>query len=133
MKTATSIAIQKALAKTGKSKDLIPGEHTVDEVITLHVTGTVKKGDDYEQVNDAKIDWQALALAALSSMNGNTRNALVNEFLNDKAATDDRVKAEVEAANHEIKGTAVVTASGKTTHKSLSIEIITESDNVKAA
>lgn len=55
MQDITKLAIAKVLEKEIKSMRLLPGTHTVNEIIRISVQGEVKKGDDTEYTPTVEI------------------------------------------------------------------------------
>jgi len=82
MNHLTQLAIAKAI-KAGISKKaseaLETGDHEVD--VLVRITGSLKKGDDYDQKIVAKADPWLLLAVALSHMNGATVESIVTEAL----------------------------------------------------
>lgn len=48
MQDAVVIALAKTLEKQAKPIKLAPGDHQIDETVTLRITGRVRKGEDNE-------------------------------------------------------------------------------------
>ena len=80
---ATIWALHKALtaARSATRVDMPVGDNDVDELVTLHVNGTTRCGDDYDQPIVAKADPWLLLAAALSHLNGVTVESLTREAL----------------------------------------------------
>ena len=117
-KTQT-IAIAKLVSKGAyetASEGVKAGSYNVD--FMLHVTGTVKKGEDYDQKFVAKADpWMLLAVA-LSKLNGVTVASIVKEAETAKNDMIDSIKAEASEAINQIKANVPDTkANGKITAK----------------
>jgi len=67
-------AIEKVVSKESKGLDLAVGAHEIDEVLTIHVSGTLKKGADTTYTPTADIPLKA-ALALLLEKAGIVREA----------------------------------------------------------
>jgi len=83
MDALTKIAVAKAIKAADlkvASEELEAGEHDVD--VLVRVTGSLKKGEDYDQKIVAKADPWLLLAVALSHMNGATVESIVTEALN---------------------------------------------------
>lgn len=110
---ALAKAIKEAQAKAARAA-ISAGEYQIDEWV--HITGSVKVGEDYEQRIVAKAQpWDLLAVA-LSKLNGVTVEALVREALDGSIAAEE-IKAQADAAMETIKGETVTTCKGKVTTK----------------
>jgi len=97
------------------SKEFPVGEHEVDFMV--RISGTIKKGEDFEQVVAQKAKpWGLLGLA-LSKLNGVTVGALVREFVELGEVEQEEIKESADNAVKEIKGTVVGNCSGKVTSK----------------
>lgn len=129
------------------------GKYNIDKVITLHVTGTVTVGEDYEQRVVAKADPWKLLEVALSKLNGVTIDSIVKDAENkelDTKATKlkadaalfslqtqkekedyDRAVAQATLAGEAIEDIKMGTwtdCDGKVTKK-LTIEVVKELEN----
>ena len=97
------------------SKEFSVGEHEVDFMV--RISGTIKKGEDCEQVVAQKAKpWGLLGLA-LSKLNGVTVDSLVREFVELGEVEQEEIKESADNAVKEIKGTVVGNCSGKVTSK----------------
>lgn len=67
-------AIEKAVSKPAKGVVLAVGAHEIDETLTVHVKGTLKKGEDTTYTPTADIPLKA-ALALVLEKAGVTRDA----------------------------------------------------------
>jgi len=130
---ATLAALAKAVATVSSARrdDLTVGSHVVDEVVTLHVTGEVKVGSDYEQRVVAKADPWLLLGVALSHLNGVTVESIVAEALNAELGTED-IKARADAAVAAVKATTVTACKGKVTHKGTNVALVANQELVAA-
>ncbi len=80
MKNDTAFALAVAdVAKMLNVKRLGVGTHTIEETVTLTITGTVTVGKDYDQRMVAEADPWKLLLVALSKLNGVTMESIVKE------------------------------------------------------
>lgn len=81
-----SVVDRVALAKCFPGKELIGengvavGSHPFKFRVLVECSGTLTKGEDYKMEVPNKIDWNLLALLALSSMNDSTRNTIFNNY-----------------------------------------------------
>lgn len=111
---ALAKAVKDAVAKEAGS-GVTAGEYPVDFVV--RVSGSIKKGDDYEQEIVAKADPWLLLAAALSKLNGVTVDCLVREAVTADEALIEGLKAKAAAAIQVVKGTTKTTCAGKITTK----------------
>jgi len=81
----TALAVSKYSQPKGNRESIAPGEYLIDE--TVHVVGSLKVGQDYDSTIAQSIPWQKLALAAMSRLNSDVVDSLVQ-----KAAKDDLPK-----------------------------------------
>jgi hypothetical protein len=97
------------------SSNLNAGTYEIDELV--RVRGTVRKGEDSEQVVHMKCDtWNILAVA-LSKLNGVTVEAIVREAVGlDKDAVT-AIKKQASEALDKIKAPAKQVTAGKVTTK----------------
>jgi hypothetical protein len=122
--------IKIALAKGIKASDvkdasneLGAGEHHIDTLV--RVKGTLKKGDDYEQVQHMKVDQWGMIAVLLSKLNGVTVESVVREINGvDKDAVT-LIKKQAQEAMDKVKAPASVMTSGKVT-TALTFEAITD-------
>ncbi len=113
-----------ALAKvvTGKrlkeaSAELTVGSHDVDFLV--QVTGSVKRGEDYEQEIVLKAEPWTMLAAALSHLNGVTVESLVKEALTSDPELVKSIKAEAKDAMARINKPTLTSCNGKVTTKNL--------------
>lgn len=116
---AIAKAIKAAAAKTAR-RDITSGEYNVD--LNINVRGTMKVGEDYEQVQHMNVPQWELIAALADKLNGVTLESVVAEVLADDIDTAN-VKARVQAAVDTVKGTANQTTKGKVTTKLTVTEI----------
>ena len=122
---ALQILAKEAAAAKGKTRDaLTVGDTDVDEIITLHLTGTVRTGADYEQEIVAKADPWTLLAAALSHLNGVTIASLTTEALTADPALIASIKKQAKASIAEVKGTTLTECRGKVTLPAKAITVI---------
>ena len=107
-------AVKDAVVKEASGAVTV-GEHAVN--FTVQVSGTVKKGEDYEQEAVAKADPWLLLAAALSKLNGVTVDALVREALTADEALVEGLKAKAADAIQAIKAPTKMRFNGKITTK----------------
>ena len=116
MKDLETIVLSKIgnkLKKEAAKADLTVGEHKFD--FFAHVIGTVKVGEDYEQVVAQSAKPWALLAAALNRLNGVTVASLVAEAEALAAADVQAVKDSTADALASIKAPTVKTCKGKVT------------------
>jgi hypothetical protein len=112
------LALSKLItAKEAKkaSGDLTPGDHPVD--FTVRVSGSLKRGEDYEQKIVAKADPWTILAAALSHLNGVTVQSLVTEALTADPDLVKSIKASAKTALAEVKAPTLTPCNGKVTAK----------------
>jgi len=115
---AAVIAVGKLVSDkeaSAASSELKAGTYNVD--VTLHVTGTLNRGENYMGKIVAKADPWLLLAAALSHLNGVTVDSIVKEALTADPALVDDLKAKAADAIAAIKGPTETTCNGKTTAK----------------
>jgi hypothetical protein len=130
MRQAVAAMALTKLATTKGNKDQavsVPaGEYRA--AVKLEVTtqgGTVsdlflmdlKRGEDYSQVVDMTIPWQAIAMASLARQNAQTRDVILRECLTNDLEPDAEIKDRVRELVTEVKGRANKECKGKTTAK----------------
>ena len=112
------------------SKDLAAGTYEVDFLV--RILGSFTKGNDFEQQLVAKINYQLLAALALSKVNQNTRELIVNDFLMAMGRSDtseehqkllEQVKDEIQPKLNELKEMTVSKMTGKLT-TNLTAEVV---------
>jgi multidrug efflux pump subunit AcrB len=112
------------------SKNLDPGKYDVE--LLVRILGSFTKGEDYEQRVTAKINYALLASLALSKVNKETRDTIVEDFLMSMGRSEtsdehkkliDQIKDEIQPKLDEIKGMTTTKMTGKVT-TDLSIEVI---------
>ena len=97
------------------SESLPVGEHDVDVVV--HVTGTLKRGEDEERPIVNKIDWTLLAGVALSHMNEATRESILREYSDADEELVKSLKAEAKAGTESLKTETLTQCNGRITTK----------------
>jgi hypothetical protein len=120
------VALNKAVSAAAARKasaELTPGEHNVDCLV--HVTGTLKRGEDYEQEIVAKADPWTLVAAALSHLNGVTVDSLVREALTADPELVKSLKREAATAVKAVKAPTLTACNGKVTVK-LDVSVVSE-------
>lgn len=119
------LAIAKAVKPaqaTKSSKGLSVGSH--DFSVTVTISGTLNKGEDYEQNVPAKADsWGLLALA-LSKLNGVTVESLTKDFVAFSPENIKEVKKQAENAIQALKNATVSNCVGKITIPEMQVELI---------
>ena len=126
MNDLITVALNKAVSAAAARKasaDLTPGEHNVDCLV--HVTGTLKRGEDYEQEIVAKADPWTLVAAALSHLNGVTVDSLVREALTADPELVKSLKREAATAVKAVKAPTLTSCNGKVTVK-LDVSVVSE-------
>lgn len=125
-----------ALVKAaGKTPDLGDGtDHSVD--FFVHVRGTLKQGEGYDQTQPASANLQALLLVALSKVNGNTAEFIASlvteaEKLDEDALDTEvkRVKEYADAALQKIKAATTKRCKGKLTGKVSAVVVSADAIN----
>ena len=118
---AVAKAVKDKVAKAA-GKEIEPGTYDVDLVV--RVLGKFTKGEDFEQKLPAKINFALLAALALSKVNKETRNNVVEDFImamgrsetsNEHAKLIEQVKDEVQPKLNEVKEMTITKMSGKIT------------------
>jgi hypothetical protein len=123
MRTLTAVENAALIKAAGKAPDLGDGtNHTVD--FFVHVRGTMKQGEGYEQSQPASANLQALLLVALSKLNGTTAEFVASlvteaEQLDAEAlkAETAKVKEYADDAMAKIKAATISRCKGKLTGK----------------
>jgi hypothetical protein len=116
MDTLTTLALNKgikAAAAKEASSMLEAGTHAIDT--TIHVTGSVTKGEDYDQIQHMKVDQWAMIAVLASKVNAPTIESVVAEINKVDKATVTAIKAQAQAAMDNIKAPANTTTAGKVT------------------
>jgi hypothetical protein len=125
MEDAQVVAIAKAVKdKVAKAagKGIDPGRYDVD--LLVRVLGSFTKGEDFEQKLTAKINFTLLAALALSKVNKETRNNIVEDFIMAMGRSEtseehnkliSQIKDEIQPKLNEIKEMTTTTMSGKIT------------------
>lgn len=121
--------IKGAIVKEASEK-IGAGTYIVDELI--RVQGTVRKGEEAEQVIHMSCDtWNILAVA-LSKLNGITVEAIIREALNIEEDKVTAIKEQAKIALDAIKAPAKQKVAGKITTK-LSFSVVkSEQEKVSA-
>lgn len=111
---AVAKVVKDAVAKDAGSR-LAAGTYPVD--FSVRVTGSIKKGEDYDSEIVAKADpWMLLAVA-LSHLNGATVDSIVKEALAADPAMVDSLKEKAAQAVEAVKGPTKTRCNGKITTK----------------
>ena len=118
------LAKEAAAAKTATRDALTVGDTDVDEIVTLHLTGTVRAGADYEQEIVAKADPWTLLAAALSHLNGVTVDSLTREAVAADPALVASIKKDAKAAIAAVKGPTLTQCRGKVTTPAKAVAVI---------
>ena len=109
------------------------GQHDVDTILTIAVSGRVIVGADYQQRIVLKADPFAILAAALSHLNGVTVASIVREALAADPALIDSIKTEALAAWKELADTTVTECAGKVTHKGTTATLVSVEETQLAA
>ena len=109
---ALATLISETVAKKA-SAEISVGDHAVD--FTLHVSGKLTRGEDYESHKVAKADPWLLLLVALSHLNGVTVESITREALAADVALVDNLKKEAKVAIEAIKAPTLGMENGKVT------------------
>jgi len=118
LKPIEVIALSKAVSGPelkGASSKVDAGEYEVDFLV--HVSGSVKRGEDYSQRIVAKADPWTLLSAALSHLNGVTVKSLVKEALTADPELVKSIKKQAGAALSDLKSPTETPCNGKITTK----------------
>ena len=110
-----AIALSKFPTPKAARKGMTVGEHTVNE--TIRIVGTVKVGEDYEQTVSQSIQWQKLALAAMSRLNSDVVESLVRRINEDLPQEAADLSERINKIWGEISESAKQTVAGKVTAK----------------
>jgi len=134
MNAATLTLLAKEVASLAKSArdELAVGGHIVDETVTLHVSGSVKVGEDYDQRIVLKADPWTLLHAALSHLNGVTVDSLVREALTADPKLVKSIKAEAQTAMDAINAPTMTACKGKVTIKDAAVAEVAAPAALKA-
>jgi hypothetical protein len=120
-----TVALGKALSSKEvreASKALAPGEHEVD--LLVRITGSLKRGEDYDQRINPKVDWTSLCAILLDGKNAKEIAEAVKLSLTDEAKEKAKaIKADAEAAMLVLKGSTLTECNGKVT-TDLAVEVI---------
>jgi hypothetical protein len=100
-------------AAKAASASLAVGNHPVD--FTIHVSGGLKKGPDYESRKVATANPWLLLLVALSHLNGVTVESITKEALTMDPALVENLKADAKDAIEKIKAPTMKPENGKVT------------------
>lgn len=109
---ALAKAVKDAAAKEAGA-GVTAGEYPVDFVV--RVSGSLKKGEDYDQEIVAKADPWLLLAAALSHLNGVTVDSIVREALTADESLVEGLKAKAADAIRAVKGPTKTRCAGKIT------------------
>jgi hypothetical protein len=125
MENEQIVAVAKAVKDKvlkGATKEVDPGRYDVD--LLVRVLGSFTKGEDFEQKITAKINFALLSALALSKVNKETRDSIVEDFIMAMGRSEtspehskliDQVKDEIQPKLNEIKEMTVTTMTGKIT------------------
>jgi hypothetical protein len=125
MENTQIVAIAKAVKEKvlkDASREVDPGRYDVD--LLVRVLGSFTKGEDFEQKITAKINYTLLSALALSKVNKETRDSIVEDFIMAMGRSEtspehskliDQVKDEIQPKLNEIKEMTVTTMTGKIT------------------
>ena len=139
MKNAEIIALAKVMKEKAvkeASQELEAGRYELDMLV--RILGSFTKGEDYETTVPNKINFTLLAAMALSKVNIETRNSIIDEFITamenpeelEKLAEE--IKVGVQKKLDKIKGMTKTTATGKVT-TDLSAEVVGAAKIVRIA
>lgn len=119
MNAATLTLLAKSVADMSKDarEGLTVGKHAIDETVTLHVSGLVTVGEDYEQRIVLKADPWTILQAALSHLNGVTVESLVREALTADPKLVKSIKESAQDAMDAINAPTMTACKGKVTTK----------------
>jgi hypothetical protein len=119
---ATSKVVKSAAAKAAAA-DLPVGTHAVD--VLVRITGSLTRGEDYDQRIVAKADAWALAAALLARLGPVDIAGIVRDSLTDPKLGDavKALKGEAAAAMAVLKGATLTRCNGKVTTK-LTAEVV---------
>lgn len=116
MRNEVTVAIAKAIksaAVSKASKKLKVGTYNIDT--TVHVSGTINKGEDFEQVQHMKVDHWGMIAVLLSKVNGVTIESVVKEVNKADPEYVTTIKKEAQMAMDRVKKPATVLTDGKVT------------------
>ena len=139
MKNAEIIAVAKVMKDDivkEASKKLDSGRYELE--ILIRILGSFQKGADYETTVPNKINFNLLAAMALSKVNIETRNSIIDEFITAMEKPEEleklaeEIKVGVQKKLDKIKGLTKTTATGKVT-TDLSAEVVGGSKIVRIA
>jgi len=129
MMTALSPAAKTALSRllaeeASEARELLAvGTHTVNETVTLTVTGKVTVGEDYPQNIVAKADPWTLLAVALSHLNEKTIESITQEALTMDPEMVKSIKKSAEKAIAAVKAPTLTECKGKVTTKDLALSL----------
>jgi hypothetical protein len=120
--TVATAKVHKGAAVKAASAELAVGTHDVD--VLVRITGSLTRGEDFDQRIVGKADAWALAAALLARLGPVDVAAVVRDSLSGalKGAVDS-LKAEAAAAMLVLKGATLTRCNGKVTTK-LSAEVV---------
>lgn len=125
MESTEIVAVAKVIKdKVAKeaNKEVEPGRYDVD--LLVRVFGSFTKGEDFEQKLTAKINFTLLAALALSKVNAETRERIVEDFIMAMGRSEtseehtkliNQIKDEIQPKLNEIKEMTVTKMTGKVT------------------
>ena len=126
---ALVLAIAKGLSTEDvkvASEEVGVGVHEIDALVRLK--GTVKKGEDYEQVVHMKVPHWDVIEVLFSKVNGVTMESVIREAMDLPKDRVKSVKKQAEEACKIIKNGAKQTCSGNVTTKIEFAEVVEESE-----
>lgn len=118
LNAAETLALAKVVTAAQAKKasaDLSVGDHEVDFLV--QVSGSLKKGEDYEQQIVAKADPWTLLAVSLSHLNGVTVESIVKEALDADPELVKSIKKQAGDAIKSVKAPTATTCNGKVTTK----------------
>ena len=111
--TKALAALVTVSAAQNASEELAVGETPVN--FTVHVSGTLNRGANYESQIVAKAEPWLLLVVALSHLNGVTVESITREALTANPALVENLKAEATVAIEKIKAPTNTQCNGKVT------------------
>lgn len=121
--------VHKAKAVKAASGELAVGTHEVD--VLVRVTGSLTRGEDFDQRVVGKAQPWSLLAVALSKLNGITIAALVREALDADAKKAAEIKSAADAAMALVKAPTLTRCNGKIT-TALVAEVVESGEVVPA-
>jgi hypothetical protein len=118
LSSAEIIALSKAVKAADSkaaSSELAEGDHDVDFVV--RVTGSIKRGANYEQQVANKIDWALLTACLFGKVNEATAAAAMTDYLAAQGKIEKELKASANAKVAVLKTKTLTACNGKVTTK----------------